>query len=165
MPLAPLTLQDAVAFAGRFTKAPGCWLWTASRGGYGTFKGRPAHRVAWIIEHGAIPPGMMVCHRCDMPACVNPAHLFLGTAKDNAQDMAAKGRARDQAQTPNTRRAFRINTMKLAGMTWAEIAKVEGITPDYARTLVQNAQRLVPNTKMSEQRRQAIRRAAATKQP
>ena len=78
----------------------GCWLWTKSlRGnGYGQFthpdrKQEGAHRVAYRAYRGPIPDGMMVCHRCDVPSCCNPDHLFLGTAKDNAVDMVRKGRA------------------------------------------------------------------------
>lgn len=51
-----------------------------------------AHRIAWEIEHGPIPHGMAVCHRCDNPPCCNPEHLFLGTIKDNSLDMLRKGR-------------------------------------------------------------------------
>lgn len=52
-----------------------------------------AHRVSWLLANGD-PGDLMVLHHCDVPACVNPAHLFLGDANDNNKDMAAKGRAR-----------------------------------------------------------------------
>lgn len=53
---------------------------------------RLSHRVAWRLTNGAIPDGLQVLHECDTPACVNPAHLFLGTQADNLRDMHAKGR-------------------------------------------------------------------------
>ncbi len=78
-----------------------CWEWLASKypGGYGAFGvrgtgSRPAHRVAWMLVNGDIDNGLEVCHRCDTPACVNPAHLFLGTHQDNMTDMVTKGRSR-----------------------------------------------------------------------
>jgi len=78
----------------------GCWIWMAGRksDGYGAvnFEGitTGAHRAAYTIFVGPIPRGMFVCHRCDVPPCVNPAHLFLGTNSDNMQDRDAKGRHR-----------------------------------------------------------------------
>lgn len=82
-----------------------CWLWTGSvfseQRPYGCFgiKGRSfrAHRVAWSLANGRdIPAGKVVCHACDNPRCVNPAHIWLGTPLENMRDMLRKGRAHHQ---------------------------------------------------------------------
>ena len=78
-----------------------CWLWTGGKDkdGYGLFKIIPRHmkratHVAWYIRHGRLPSkGMLICHKCDSPSCVNPSHLFEGTYNDNNKDMTNKGRA------------------------------------------------------------------------
>lgn len=79
-------------------KQTGCWEWTGAKRkkGYGSFQwgGKPwaAHRAAWTMFRGPIPEGLVVCHRCDNPPCINPDHLFIGTARDNVGDAIAKGR-------------------------------------------------------------------------
>lgn len=92
----------AERFHAKYIPEPnsGCWLWDAavSTGGYGRIgdgssKVLQAHRVAYEIHRGPIPPGLNVCHRCDVPLCVNPEHLFLGTQRENLDDMTRKGRA------------------------------------------------------------------------
>lgn len=78
----------------------GCWMWTGALvgRGYGNFwDGNhypPAHVFSWKLVNGEIPDGLFVLHRCDVRACVNPDHLFLGTQRDNIRDMMSKNRHR-----------------------------------------------------------------------
>jgi hypothetical protein len=98
----PLTTEER--FWAKVVKTDGCWIWTSARNhkGYGRFANAPrpnrkvvlAHRFSWEIEHGEIPPGLLVLHHCDIPECVRPSHLFLGTNQDNVTDMINKGRDR-----------------------------------------------------------------------
>jgi len=98
----------------------GCWIWMAAvqSKGYGSchIKGAKeslAHRISWTVYRGFIPSGMCVLHRCDVPSCVNPDHLFLGTKHDNSQDMVGKGRHGNQkvAQCPQGHQYTNTNTI------------------------------------------------------
>jgi len=96
----------------------GCWLWTGDieGGGYGCLLLRKikvgptwkkvrvkAHRVSWELHRGVIPEGMEVCHTCDLPCCVNPDHLFVGTHKQNMDDRDRKGRVARWERAPHAK--------------------------------------------------------------
>jgi hypothetical protein len=96
-----LTDSDIARFWTRVSRGSDedCWLWTGCYMpyGYGAFwlgaNNIGAHRVAWMIANKTdIPDGMLICHHCDNPPCVNPKHLFLGTRGDNWRDCIAKNR-------------------------------------------------------------------------
>lgn len=113
--MAKKRLPESERFASKFTPEPntGCWLWLGGldQDGYGkftTWRGSKwanigAHRFS-IGFHGApVPPGMLVCHHCDNPACVNPDHLYIGTPKDNASDIDRRGRRPLGERAPNAK--------------------------------------------------------------
>lgn len=131
-------------FHDKFVPDPnsGCWLWTgaAKELGYGVIglghRGdgtAKAHRVAYQLYKGDIPQNMNVLHSCDLPCCVNPAHLRLGTLSDNSQDCVSRGRHR----RPDNRgeraawaklNAEKVATIKKREMTGTAYAKLYGVS-------------------------------------
>lgn len=149
-------VQRSRPIADRFwpqvTKTATCWLWTGCinpDNGYGQIswavrygRSRPVttHRVAWELTHGPIPEGQSVLHHCDVPACVNPDHLFLGTHKHNMEDAARKQRLRvprpsarklNEAQREDIRRRYAAG-----GVTMAQLASEHGVTKGYIWQIV-----------------------------
>lgn len=140
-------------FLSKFTKGleDECWEWRGPRQksghGYLGFGHRPkhvgAHRIAYLLELGEIPSGLHVCHRCDNPPCVNPAHLFLGTAADNHRDKAQKGRSKGPIGSKNWRckltpsEVIQIRCEYAAGGTsFVKLGKDYGVGPTTIEALV-----------------------------
>lgn len=98
----PARMQIAEKLYKNVEFSAGCWIWTGDKNhkGYGLLRPNAhsisrtssAHRVVYEEECGPIPSGMFVCHHCDNPSCVRWDHLFLGTHRDNQNDMVRKGR-------------------------------------------------------------------------
>jgi len=97
---AVVTEKQKKNFWRKIRKTETCWIWTGCKNnkGYGQFSissGRiGAHRFSWKIHNTLSYDGLFVCHKCDNPSCVNPDHLFLGTALDNNRDRIIKGRSK-----------------------------------------------------------------------
>ena len=121
------------AFFEKFIPEPnsGCWLWTGSMegGGYGclTYKQKKytGHRLSWEIHTGQPPGRLCVCHKCDNRLCVNPEHLFLGTAQDNMRDAGSKGRLSFRTNKLSTSDVLDIFT---SAKTGTSLAKKYGVS-------------------------------------
>lgn len=119
----------------------GCWLWTgtANNHGYGKLQHNGklsyAHRVSYLLHIGPISDGLCVLHKCDVPSCCNPDHLWLGTKADNTRDKVAKRRQHDGVGENNGRAKLTAKQVKEirsklgSGQTRASIAAEYGVKP------------------------------------
>lgn len=116
-------------FLSKINKTDTCWLWTATKNhrGYGQFvygkSAIQAHRFSYMIFCGPIPDGIFVCHACDVRECVNPEHLWLGTAQENTQDSMRKGRFTAHTRHVTCKKGhMKIgdNLMIVKGVKWTE---------------------------------------------
>lgn len=130
-----------------------CWLWKGCTCGSGHKYGSAyferkltkAHRIAWEITHGPIPKGLLACHHCDTPLCVNPSHLFIGTNQDNQDDMERKGRRRygvtlgeDNPLTKITKaQAAEVRRLSKLGVFQKDISSITGVTKTNVGAIVQ----------------------------
>ena len=136
----------------------GCWLWTGSlTKGYGaiqTSSGVPAyaHRVSYALHNpGVNMAGLVVCHKCDTPRCVNPEHLFLGTPQDNMRDAWDKGRVKLPKERSSGERhrnaklsdqdVAEIRNLNRLGRSFASIAKQFAVSPSTVSQIVKNLAR------------------------
>ena len=131
-----------------------CWLWVGplDQDGYGrtnmkvenVWRVHRANRIAYTIAHGPIPIGKFVCHTCDNPTCVNPAHLWAGTPAENNADKAAKGRDKGCPGELNARAKLTwedvswIRAQQAIGRDYKEIAKQLGLHQETIRKIYRN---------------------------
>jgi DNA-binding CsgD family transcriptional regulator len=135
----------------------GCWEWQASKNpaGYGWFAMNDtmflAHRASWIIHNGDIPAGLCILHSCDNPACVNPAHLRVGTHFENTRDKYERGRELHLKGSQNGRATLtedqvaKILSLQSSGLSRSEVAERFGISrPMLARIWARKLWKHVP---------------------
>lgn len=137
-----------------------CWSYKGGQAGgyragrrYGVLKhgGRKgamwyAHRAAWVVANGPIPDGLYVCHRCDNTLCCNPAHLFLGTHRENMADMRDKGRSAYGVRSPRTRLSEEaVMGIRIAyargGVTQQALADAHGVAHQHISAIVNGHRR------------------------
>jgi hypothetical protein len=136
-------------FMALVEKTATCWLWkggTFDDWGYGIWpkKGWPkrTHRMSWQIHFGPIPNDMKVLHCCDNPPCVRPDHLFLGTDKDNHDDMVSKGRRKEQRGSQHglskltEDRVRELRTLRSQGLSYRALGRIFSIDASTAHAAV-----------------------------
>ena len=139
-------------FWNKVKKSDKCWLWKGSTNGNRavfTISGKthPASRIAYLITKGPIPEGLQVCHHCDNGRCVNPDHLFLGTHKENTQDMINKGRHWVQSGDKHYKAKLtdvqisELRTEAASGIPRSELVRKYGVSQPYVSRIINKQRR------------------------
>lgn len=137
-------------FMEKVNKTETCWIWTGciDKKGYGQISpgrrlsSKRAHRVSYELFVEPIPKGLLVCHKCDNRACVNPDHLFLGTAADNTRDMMIKNRGnsargeRHRSAKLTVEKVLEIRERSSKGESNRKLAREYGVGPDQISRIV-----------------------------
>ncbi|MFA6992228.1 MAG: HNH endonuclease signature motif containing protein [Candidatus Gracilibacteria bacterium] len=120
------TIKERFLNKVKIGKPDECWLWIGgvSSRGYGNFcpthrKNIRAHRFSYELFKGKIPEGLLVCHKCDVPRCVNPDHLFVGTQSENILDCSQKGRL----NKPDNRGEKCVRSK----LNWGEVSEIRSM--------------------------------------
>lgn len=122
-------------------KTSTCWLWTGAKGvmGHGQIQSDRnesptrrllmTHRVSWELHNGPIPEGLCVLHKCDVPNCIRPSHLFLGTKAQNSADMTAKARQKRGRDLPQAKLTERqVRAIRKSDATQKALASKYGVS-------------------------------------
>lgn len=124
----------------------GCWIWlgAANADGYGSIdigdKSMRAHRASWEAHRGPVPEGMSVLHRCDVPSCINPDHLFLGTQLENIADRTRKGRGKHQVYSGEAHpccklTAATVDYIRNSPLKQRELARIFGTSQSHVSNI------------------------------
>lgn len=116
-----------------------CWLWTGcvTKFGHGQIQTRKngikkleaTHRVSFELAYGEIPDGLFVLHKCDIPNCINPEHLFLGTKADNSKDMVSKKRQKSGVALPQAKlNDHLVNEIRKSNLNQPALSKKYGVS-------------------------------------
>ena len=148
----PITKDRIEAKVEKIPEA-GCWVWMGATQvrGYGEIlssnRKMLAHRASYEAFVGPIPKGMYVCHACDNVYCVHPNHLFLGTQKQNLQDMAAKGRSTRGERNPQAKLTEeKVRAIRSSNSTSSELAKMYNVSVSNISS-IKRKQRWTPSIK------------------
>lgn len=139
-----MPLNPAEKFWSLVRRGDECWLWSGNVNpdGYGYFRYGSrtdntrrhvrAHRFAYELTHGDIPPKMEICHHCDTPLCVRPEHLFVGTRQDNVRDCQSKGRTtkgeRSASAKLTAEKVIQLRRLYSEGVNRQTLSEIFGIS-------------------------------------